>query len=210
MPSVSGLDDAQIRGDARGGQRVVAGDHHRANPGAMRLGHAGTDLGARRVDDADHASPDQSGLNRLALLRDVRHLPGGVRTHARHIGQRLRFQRSVGLPQRAIGLRGEAFDRGQYGLAIAVGQPPHRIPHGDMRAVAQQHVGRSFGEHGEFAGIGVVLGDDRHALAFGGEGNLGDALEIREARHGLDLAGRDNKRHLGGVAHGLPGAVRVA
>ena len=181
-------DDAKVGGDAGSSQRVVAGDHHGADAGTVRLGHGIADLSARRVDDADHAVPDKVGFDGLGLFGDVGHLARGIYADTRHIGQRAGFQRSTGLTKRAVCLGREAFDGGQNRLTITFGELADLAAHANARAVAQQHVRRTLGEHGQFAGIGVVFSDDGHALAFGGERNLAHASVTADLVISLDLA----------------------
>ena len=142
-------DDAKVGGDAGGGQRVVAGDHHRADAGTMGLGHGVAHLGTRRIDNADHAIPDEIGFNGFGLIGDVGHLACSIDAYTGHISQRTGFQRTAGLAKRTVGLGGETFDGGENRLAIAFGELTDLTTHADARAVAQQHVGRALGEHGE-------------------------------------------------------------
>ena len=142
-------DDAKVGGDAGGGQRVVAGDHHRADAGTMGLGHGVAHLSTRRIDNADHAIPDEIGFDGFGLIGDVGHLACGVDAYTGHISQRTGFQRTAGLAKRTVGLGGETFDGGENRLAIAFGELTDLTTHADARAVAQQHVGRALGEHGE-------------------------------------------------------------
>ena len=203
-------DNAEVGGDAGGGQRVVAGDHDGADAGAAGLGHGVAHLGARRVDDADHAGPDQVVLDDVALFGDVGDLTGGVGADARHGGQRRGLKRAVGLAEGTVGLAGQALDVGQDVLAVAVGERADLVADRDARAEAQQHVRGALGEHGQVAALGVVLGDDRHALALGGERHLRHAGEALGGLVGLGLTGRDDQRHLGRIADDLPLAVVLA
>ena len=66
------------RGDARGGARVVAGDHQHPDPGRGRLGDRRPRLGARRVDDPDEAEVDELLLERL-VARPAARRPGSGR-----------------------------------------------------------------------------------------------------------------------------------
>ena len=74
----------------------------------------------------------------------------------------------------------------------------------DAAAVAEQYIGGTLGEDGETPGIGVVLRDDGHAFAVGGEWNLADARVVGVFAIGLHLACGDDKRHFGRVADGFP------
>ena len=51
--------DAEVGGDGLGGERVVAGDHHRADARAGARRDRVADLGSGRVDDADQAEQGQ-------------------------------------------------------------------------------------------------------------------------------------------------------
>ncbi len=73
----AGVDDAEVGGDARGGARVVAGDHDHPDAGPARLADGHRRLLARRVDDADGADEDQVALERFVGLRGPRPAPSG-------------------------------------------------------------------------------------------------------------------------------------
>ena len=142
-------DDAKIGGYAGGGQRMIAGDHHRTDARTMGLGHGITHLGTRRIDDGDHAVPDKIGFDGLGLIGDVGHLARGVDAHTGNIGQDAGLQRTARLTERAIRLGGKTFDGGENRLTVAFGEFADLSAHADTRAVAQQHVRRTLGEHGE-------------------------------------------------------------
>ena len=201
-------DDAQIGGDAGCGQRVVAGDHHRADAGAVRLGDGVAHLGARRVDDADHAVPDQVAFDDVALLGDIGHLAGGVGLDAGDVGERRGAERTIRLAKRTVRLAGQLLDGGEDRLTVAFGERADRTADRDARAVAEQHVGGALREHGQVAVVAAVLADDRHALALGSEGDLGHAGELAERTLRLDLARGDDQRDLGRIADDLPLPVR--
>ena len=65
---LSGLDDAQVPCDSGCSKRMVAGDHDRSDAGLVSLIHRMADLSAGRVNDADHARPDQIALQSGAFL----------------------------------------------------------------------------------------------------------------------------------------------
>ena len=93
------FDDAEILGDALGGRRVIAGDHHDPHPGASGLGDGVGHLRARRVDDPDDADVDQVLF--VALIESV----GCARL----------VEPAVGHAQRAERLGGQFLDGGQRG-----------------------------------------------------------------------------------------------
>ena len=198
------FDDAQIGSDAGRGERVVAGDHHRADAGAMRFGHGITHFGTRRVDDADHAGPDQVTLDDVALLGDVGHLAGCIGLDAGDIGQGCGAERAVRLTQRAVCLAGQTLDGRENLLAVAFGHRADGVANRDARAVAEQHIGRALCIDAQVAVVAAVLADHGHTLALGRERNLGHTVELAEGAVGLDLAGGDDERHLGRVADDLP------
>ena len=172
----------------------------------MRFGHGVAHLHARRVDDANHAGPYELVLDHICLLRDVGDVSRGIRTNARHLAQRSGLERSVGLAERAVGFTRELLHFLENVLAIAFGELAHRAIDEDAVAVAQQHVRGSLGEHGELARVGVVLRDDRHALALRRERDLGHAGEVVESLVGVRLACRHDERNFGRVADDLPGS----
>ncbi len=65
--------DAGLGGDGRGGHRVVAGDHHRADPHAAQFGEALADAAfddVLEVDDAEQLAVARHGERRAAGLGD--------------------------------------------------------------------------------------------------------------------------------------------
>ena len=198
------FNNAQIAGDACRGKRMVTGNHDGADAGAMRFGDGIAHFGTRRIDDADHADPDQVAFQHIALVGDVRHVTGGVDAHAWHCGERRGAEWPVRLAQRTIRFGGQAFHGGEDLLAIALRHRSYGTVDRDAAAVAEQYVGGTLGEDGETPGIGVVLRDDGHAFAVGGEWNLADARVVGVFAIGLHLACGDDKRHFGRVADGFP------
>ena len=198
------FNNAQIAGDACRGKRMVTGNHDGADAGAMRFGDGIAHFGTRRIDDADHADPDQVAFQHIALVGDVGDVTGGVDAHARHCGERSGAERTVGLAQRAVRFGGQAFHGGEDLLAIALRHRSYGTVDRDAAAVAEQYIGGTLGEDGETPGIGVVLRDDGHAFAVGGEWNLADARVVGVFAIGLHLACGDDKRHFGRVADGFP------
>ena len=198
------FNNAQIAGDACRGKRMVTGNHDGADAGAMRFGDGIAHFGTRRIDDADHADPDQVAFQHIALVGDVRHVTGGVDAHAWHCGERRGAEWPVRLAQRTIRFGGQAFHGGEDLLAIALRHRSYGTVDRDAAAVAEQYIGGTLGEDGETPGIGVVLRDDGHAFAVGGEWNLADARVVGVFAIGLHLACGDDKRHFGRVADGFP------
>ena len=172
----------------------------------MRFGDRIAHFGARRIDDADHAAPDQMGFDRLGLLGDVGDLTGGVRADARDLRERIGLERAERLAERTVCLTRQALDGVEDVLAVAFGELANRAVHVDAVAVAQQHVRRALREHGELAGVSRVARDDGHALAFGRERDFGHAVEVRELLVRVRLAGGHDERDLGRIAHDLPRA----
>ena len=131
-------------------------------------------------------------------------MPGSVDAHARHCGERRGAEWPVRLAQRAVRFGGQAFHGGEDLLAIALRHRSYGTVDRDAAAVAEQYIGGTLGEDGETPGIGVVLRDDGHAFAVGGEWNLADARVVGVFAIGLHLACGDDKRHFGRVADGFP------
>ena len=198
------FNNAQIAGDACRGKRMVTGNHDGADAGAMRFGDGIAHFGTRRIDDADHADPDQVAFQHIALVGDVRHVTGGVDAHAWHCGERRGAEWPVRLAQRTIRFGGQAFHGGEDLLAIALRHRSYGTVDRDAAAVAEQYVGGTLGEDGETPGIGVVLRDDGHAFAVGGEWNLADARVVGVFAIGLHLACGDDKRHFGRITDSFP------
>ncbi len=141
-----GCDDAEVAGDARRGERMVAGDHDGADAGTVRFGDGIAYFRARRVDDADHAGPDQIAFEHVALFRDVGDLAGGIERDARHVGERCGAERTVCLAECAVRFGRQSFDGREYPLAVALRHRPDGVAHGDAIAIAEQHVGSAFCE----------------------------------------------------------------
>ena len=198
------FDDAQIAGDACRGKRMVTGNHDGADAGAMRFGDGIAHFGTRRIDDADHADPDQVAFQHIALVGDVGDVTGGVDAHARHCGERRGAEWPVRLAQRTIRFGGQAFHGGEDLLAIALRHRSYGTVDRDAAAVAEQHVGGAFSKDGETPGISVILRDDGHAFAIGSEGNLAHARVVRVLAIGLHLTCGDDKRHFGRITDSLP------
>ena len=78
-PVVGG--DAQVAGNVGGRQRVVAGDHDRADAGGDAAGDRGAHLGARRVDHPVEAEKDQVAVPHCSVSRPS--ATGGRRRPAR-------------------------------------------------------------------------------------------------------------------------------
>ena len=198
------FNNAQIAGDACRGKRMVTGNHDGADAGAMRFGDGIAHFGTRRIDDADHADPDQVAFQHIALVGDVGDVTGGVDAHARHCGERRGAEWPVRLAQRTIRFGGQAFHGGEDLLAIALRHRSYGTVDRDAAAVAEQHVGGAFSKDGETPGISVILRDDGHAFAIGSEGNLAHARVVRVLAIGLHLTCGDDKRHFGRITDSLP------
>ena len=198
------FDDAQVGGDASRGERMVAGDHDGTDAGPMRFGDGGTHFGARRIDDADHAHPDQFGLQHVALFRDIGDMACGVDRYAGHVGKRCRTERAIGLSQRTIGFAGKAFDRRQNLLTITFREWTDGTVDGDPVAIVKQHIRRTFRKDRQSAGIRIILRNYRHALSFGSERDLADATVVRISPVGLHLACTDDQGNFRGIADGFP------
>src|SRR5690606_24836529 len=126
--------DAEVGGDPSGGGRVVAGDHHHAHAGTVRLGDRDASLGARWVDDADDPGEDE-------IVRD---LLGGV---GRDIAIECQIRHREG-PERVAG---QPVDVGKDFTASAVVERPGVVADALVRAAREEDVGGA-------------LGDDDHAI----------------------------------------------
>ena len=191
------FDDAQVRCDASGGGRVVAGDHEDAHARPVRLGHGHGRLGARRVDDADDAGQYQIPLQ----VRQVRlAVAGGGLAHA---GGLLIGEDPVADPQGAQRPARHVRDAlGEPGPGLT-GQLGGGLAQAHLRAVLHEDIRGALGDD-DRAVLGVGE-QHRHHLALGGEGDLADALEAALALAiGAELPLRDQEGALGRVADDAP------
>ncbi len=122
------LDDAQIKPDTRGGLGVVAGDHHRADAGAVCLLDRGSRLFAGRVDDCHDADEDQLVLVFLGGLVEA-------------FGQC-----SVRDSQGAVTLRRDLFDRLEDASTSGFTEILDAAAHLALGAVFKEHVGGALRE----------------------------------------------------------------
>ena len=191
--------DAEVGGDAGGGARVVARDHHGPDPRVVRLADRHAGLVAGRVDDADDAEVDELALELLER---------GVRLGACGRGRLDVGERSVGDRQRAQRPVGEAVHLGGDGGAPPVGERADLAGHPLVRAADQQRVGRPLG-HDVDAPLALDIGLERgHEPALGGEGHLAHPLEPGPPGVGdAELRLGHQERPLGGVALHRPDAV---
>ena len=172
------VDNAQIGGDASCGQRVVAGNHYRTDAGAMRFCHGITHFRTRRIDDADHADPNQIILKHIALFRNIGNMTRGVQHDSWHLCKRSGTERTVGLTQRAVRVGRKLFDSRKNLLTITFRKWTNGTADRNSAAISKKHIGCTLGEDGQAAGIGVVSRHDGHALTFGSEGDFADALIV--------------------------------
>ena len=110
---------------------MIAGNHDRANAGALRAGHGLLCLLARRIDHADQAQKDEFVLDALVHF---------------FVLKRIRRQLARGDAQRAQRLAGKFFIDLQNLRSPLVGQRPLLFAHKFLRAAGEQHVRRTFGE----------------------------------------------------------------
>ena len=169
------VDNAQVGGDASRGQRVVTGNHYRANAGAMRLCHGITHFRTRRIDDADHADPNQILLKHIALFRNIGNMARGIQHYSRHLRKRSGTERTVGLAQRAVRIGRKLFDSRKNLLTITFRKWANGTADRNSAAISKKHVGGTLGEDGQTASVGVVLRHDGHALTFGSKRDFADA-----------------------------------
>lgn len=143
LPSPVRFNNAQIAGDACRGKRMVTGNHDGADAGAMRFGDGIAHFGTRRIDDADHADPDQVAFPCTSLWSAMSaHVTGGVDAHARHMRRATRCRAGrYAWPS----VRYASADRRSTAARICWRSPcviGRTAPLTAMRAaVAEQHVG---------------------------------------------------------------------
>ena len=171
--------DPQLGRDRRSRRRVVAGDHHDAHPRRVRGPHRRRRLGARRVDHADDAEPDE-----ITLFL-------GARQHRRAGGQAAR-----GEAERAQRVAGEPLDRSLDLHAPLGGEGALGVADPLVRAAREQDVGRTL-RHQHDAPVLAVDMDRAHELALRGERDLAHALEPRFEPRRIE-AGL-HRRHLQGA-----------
>ena len=172
------VDNAQIGGDARRGQRVIAGNHYRTNAGAMRFGNRITHFRARRIDDADHADPNQIVLKHIALFRNIGNMTCGIQHDSRHLRKRSGTERTISLTQRAVCVGGKLFDSRKNLLTITFRKWANGTADRNPAAISKKYIGGTLGEDGQAAGVSVVLRHDGHALTFGSKRDFADALVV--------------------------------
>ena len=165
--------DAGLGGDGGGGQRVVAGDHHRLDAHAAQLGEALLDAAlddVLQVDDAEHAARRR---RRRAACRPasaiastiVRTSAGNVAAHAARRRPRSRRRRPCGSGgrsrstplMRVCAVKGTNVGAERVDVALAqavllLGQ------HDDAAALR-----RLVGQRGELRGVGQLLARSRPA-----------------------------------------------
>ena len=188
--------DAEVAGDARGGARVVAGDHDRPHSRARPASAiAAPRLGAGRVDDPDQPEVDQLALDRLVGRRRAgRPAAGGRRRPAcaargRRAGRPSPRSRR-GAPRSAGALAGD--------------------PLGG--AAREQHVGRALGDDGDAAlaleSASSVLMSLRSDV--NGTSPTRSKRASRASVETLDLRLGDEEGGVGRVALDRPFAVALA
>jgi hypothetical protein len=170
---------------------VVAGDHHDPDAGRLRLGDRVPDLGAGRVDHADHAGEDELVLERLV---------GG-----RRLG---RVERTVGDGERAQGLIGQPVDRAEDLPPALVRQRHVARPDTLASAARQQDIRGALGHQRDLAAVGRVRFERAHQLPLGAERDLAAPAESAGALlRRAELSLRDEERRLGRIALHRPAAV---
>ena len=141
------LDDSQLFCNSHSRVLVVAGDHHRPDPGFPALRHSRRHLRPHRVDHAGHADKGQVLLQRLrgAILRQLRILPVRRRQHPQGLvrhglvpGQQLFpqrighphhvpvYQRKIAPPQHYVRCAFRVLDK----AAVFLMDGGHHLPHG--------------------------------------------------------------------------------
>ena len=198
--------DAELGGDDRGGHRMIAGDHDRADAGAFRARDGLLRLVARRIDHADQPSEDEVLLDALVELLVL---------------ERVRRQRAEGdaracaAPRRPVPRSSAESPRGARAVSGLVSSPTSSC---EQRASSTS--GAPLVKTSRRSCRSASRVNRAHQLALGRERHFADAREARVERFILQpgLARRDDQRAFGRIAlhrpapvallqHGVVGAV---
>ena len=153
--------DAELLGDDRGGLRMIAGDHDRADAGALRASHGLRRLVPWRIDHADQSGEDEVALDALADAVRRRACRPCERADRRH--------RACAAPARPARRSRRRISRRRCPSAAAAPRRPARAC--IARAARPAHPSR---RRARARRVGVRM-HGAHHLALGRERDLADA-----------------------------------
>ena len=102
--------NSKISRNTRRSERVVASNHNSADSSAVSLSNTISNLNTRRVNNANHAVPNQIGFQHVALLSDISNLTGSIRNHAVNLCQAIHAKRTIRHAKSSVSFSGKAFD----------------------------------------------------------------------------------------------------